>query len=408
MMAFGDIGPIWRSTIRHRAFGLLVLEVFVIFIVVGNILVTGRWFVDRVAIPTGHRQRDLVEVLVHRPATASVAQQHEREEAALRAIAGVEGIASVSSTQGDDQVVTPNLFWTEAGVSVGGERCGTVERTPEGVVAGWGVEGDVTLPEVIDLTVVDGQAFARERTGVVLITACFARALFGNTHVVGRTLLSNRYPAARIVGVVADVRMHVPYLHQTDVTAIYPGLADDGRQVRYLLKTAHGQAAAVRDEVGAALAPLLPPAGAMVDARLFAAGGPRMVHNARGTVEVFLVIGAAIALAALMGNVTLAALVVASRRRIIGIRRALGATRLDVFRTLWIETVIPGVVGSLLALPVTLLLVAKAGVVFTGLRLTVADVGVTLVVVGLVGIPAKLFPAYQATRVSPSEVGRTL
>ena len=51
---------------------------------------------------------------------------------------------------------------------------------------------------------------------------------------------------------------------------------------------------------------------------------------------------------------------------------------------------------------------AQGRVLFPGLRLTVADVGVTLFVVALVGVPAKVFPAFQATRVPPSEVGRAL
>jgi putative ABC transport system permease protein len=417
-MDLGDVGPVWRSTLRHRAFGLLVLEVVVIFIIVGNLLVTSRWFVTRVQVPTGHRQTDLVEVLVRRPSSsggtnpATVASQHQRELAALAALPGVAGVAPVSSTQGDDVMALPNLFWSEGSVPAGPSRCAGVERTPDGVVAGWAVEAGATLPEVIDLGFVEGGSFARlppdERARAVIVTACFARALFGEDQALGRTVLSNRYAPARIVGVVDDVRMHVPFLPQTEVTAIFPGLADDGRQVRYLVRTAPGRAGVVRDAAAAVLATLLPPVGGLIDARLFASGGPRMVRNAHGTVKVFLVIGGGIGLAALMGNITLAALVVASRRRIIGIRRALGATRVDVFRTLWLESLIPGVLGTLLGLPITMFLIAQASIVFPGLRLTLADVGVTLVLVALVGVPANIVPALQATRVPPSEVGRTL
>ncbi|HEX2657635.1 MAG TPA: FtsX-like permease family protein [Polyangia bacterium] len=411
MMVLGDIGPIWRSTVRHRAFGLLVLEVVVVFVVIANMLVTSRWFVDRVRIPTGHRENDLVDVLVRRPSqpgSVALVAQHQRELAVLANLPGALAVAPVSSTQGDDLIANPNLFWTGA-PPLGGEGCDGIERGPNGAVVGWGVEGGVTLPDVLDLQVVEGGSFSpvpeAEGAPSVLVTACLARALFGATNVVGRTLLSNRYPPARVAGVLGDVRMHVPFLPQTQVTAIYPGLADDGRQVDYLIRTAPGQAAAVRDAAAAALPPQ---AGGLVRARVFSAAGPRMVLNAYGSVKVFSVIGGGIALAALLGNVTLAALVVASRRRIIGIRRALGATRLDVFRTLWIETLIPAVLGSLIGLPLTLLMVSQGRVVFPGLRLTVADVGVTLFVVALVGVPAKLFPALQATRVPPSEVGRAL
>ena len=418
MMSLGDVGPIWRSTVRHRAFGLLVLEVVVIFIVVANLLVTGRWFVERVRIPSGHRERDLVDVLVRRPSApggtgrAAVVLQHQREIAAVRALPGVLGVAPVSSTQGDDSIVNPNLFWAEGATPAGADGCPGVERSPQGVVVGWGVEAGATLPEVVDLSFVAGGPWARlpdaEQAHAVIVTACLARALFGTTDVVGRTVLSNRYAPARVAGVISDVRMHVPFLPQTQVTAVYPGLADDGRQVNYLIRTAPGQADSVRAAAAAALARLQPPAGGLIKARVFSAAGPRMLYNAYGTVKVFLVLGGGIGLAALLGNITLAALVVASRRRIIGIHRALGATRLDEFRTLWIETLIPGVLGCLLALPLTVFLVAQAHIVFPGARLTMTDIGTTLFVVALVGVPAKIFPAFQAMRVPPSEVGRTL
>ena len=70
--------------------------------------------------------------------------------------------------------------------------------------------------------------------------------------------------------------------------------------------------------------------------------------------------------------------------------------------------IIPGVLGSLLGLPITMFLIGQASIVFPGLRLTLVDVGVTLVLVALVGVPANIVPALQATRVPPSEVGRTL
>jgi len=417
-VALGDVGPIWRSTVRHRAFGLLVLEVFIIFIVISNLLVTSRWFVDRVKIPTGHRETDLVDVLVRRPSASggidrpAVVARHQRELGALLGLAGVEGVAPVSSTQADDMIVAPNLFWTEGTEPMGSESCAGIDRSPEGVVVGWAVEAGPTLPEVVDLKFTAGESFSRlpadQSEHAVLVSACLARALFGDANVVGRTLLSNRYAPAQIVGVVEDVRMHVPFLPHTQVTAIFPGLADDGRQVDYLIRTAPGQAAAVRDGAATVLAKLLPSAGGLINARVFVPAGPRMVYNAYGTTKVFGVIGSGIGLAALMGNVTLAVLVVASRRRIIGIRRALGATRLQVFRELSIETLIPWALGSALGLPVTAFLIAEAGIVFAGLRFTVVDAGVTLALVALVGIPARIFPAIQATHVPPSEVGRTL
>jgi len=421
----GDMGPVWRSTRRHRAFALLVLEVGVNFVVIANLLILGRWFASRAQFSTGHRERDLVEVRVRRPSVAAEpggdrgipagSSSHAAEEAALRVLAGVVAVAPVSSMQSDDDWAIPDVFWAERegaparrepAIDRVASPCSDVERTPEGRVLGWAVEAGAALPAIADLRFIEGRAVAPGAAGVV-VSRCLAQALFGAAPAVGRVLHMPRRPAAPIAGVIEDVRMRSPLLYQTQVTALYGGDADDGRSVRYLVRTAPGAAPPVARAARSALAALVP-AGGLVDARVFVPTGPRLAQDAEGTVKVFVAVGGCLGLAALFGNGTVAAFSVAARRRGLAIRRALGATRGDIFRQLWIEAMIPTVMGCALGLGLTALLLTQSRALFPGLHLELFDAAATALALWSTAVPTRIIPALRSVRLTPAEAGRTL
>jgi len=423
----GDLGPVWRSTRRHRAFALLVLEVGVNFVVIANLVILGRWFASRAQFSTGHRERDLVEVRLRRPSGRGASEpggepraragapSHAAEESALRGLPGVVGVAPVSSMQSDDDWAVPDVFWTEGeggdptrepALAAARGSCSDVERTPAGRVLGWTVEAGAEFPAIADLRFLEGRAVGPGGSGVV-VSRCLAQALFGAAPAVGRALHTVRRPAARIVGVVDDVRMRSPLLDQTHVTALYVGAADDGRKVRYLVRTAPGAAEQVERTAPAALRGLIP-AGGLVTARTFAPTGLGVSEDAAGTVEVFLVVGGCLGLAALLGNVTVAAFTVAARRRSIAIRRALGATRGDIFRQLWIEAMIPTTMGCALGFGLTALLLTQSRRLFPGLQLGLADAAITGLALWSIAVPTRVIPALRSIRLMPAEAGRTL
>jgi len=413
----GDLGPAWRSTRRHRAFALLVLEVGVNFVVIANLVILGRWFGSPAQFSTGHRERDLVEVRLHRSGRAAggPAASHAAEESALRAMPGVLAVAPVSSMQSDDEWAVPDVFWSdgEAGrvtpkqvVDMFRHPCPGAESTSEGRLLGWVVEAGPEFPQIAELTFTEADPVASRRDGVV-VSRCLAEALFGPSPAIGRSLYTNRRGVTRIVGVVEPVRMRSPLLYQTEITALYVGDADDGRKVRYLLRTAPGAAEQVARTAPAALRGLIS-AGGVADARVFAPIGPGVAENGEGTVQVFFVVGGCLGLAALLGNVTVAAFTVAARRRSIAIRRALGATRADIFRQLWIEAMIPTVMGCALGLALTGLLLTQSRQLFPGLHLGLVDAAVTAFVLWSTAVPTRVIPALRSIRLTPAEAARTL
>jgi putative ABC transport system permease protein len=241
-----------------------------------------------------------------------------------------------------------------------------------------------------------------------VITRCLADGLFGGPdRALGKPLFSSRHAAARVVGVVEDVRLRSPFLYQSRVTAIFTAPPDDERHSRYVLRTAPGRAPEVRIAAERALARRTP--GGVHVARLFSGGGlVRVAANARGTVIMLLSFAGILGVCALLGNLAVAAFLVGDRRRLIGVRRALGATRGDIVLHLIVENLIPTQIGCLLGLGLTLLVLPGVQHRFTDLVLRPLDAAATFVLLSLGGVAAKILPALRAARIPPSEAGRTL
>jgi putative ABC transport system permease protein len=406
-----EVGPIWRSIRRHRAFSLLVLEVTTGFIIVANLIITIRWSLSIGLPPSGHREADVVEVVLRRPAGAPNAARGATADLgaarALAAIPGVRRVAAVSATQIDDRWAMPVVVWSVDTAGAGPSACPSVDRSDAGVVAGWAVEADASLAETIDLRFVEGAspgaptAFGAAES--VTITRCLRDTLFGGGNAFGKVLRSNRHPPARITGVVEDVRMREPLLYQTQVTAIFPLPAADERVGRFLVRADPGRAGEVR-RAAAALGGGDP--DQIVTARLFTLAGTLCSLIARGTAMLLGLVAASLGVVAILGNLAVAAFFVGDRRRVIGLRRALGATRWDILRYLLLENLLATQIGNALGLACTLLLLPGAQRRFAGLHLAFADVVGSALLLSLAGFIATLVPAWRATRISPSEVCR--
>lgn len=424
-LVFSDLGPIWRSIRRHRAFSLLVLEVTLGFFIVANLIITMRWYDSKGLPPSGHREQDLVEVTLRAPASRAPAAggAFAADAAALSALPGVRRVASVSATQIDDRWALPAVFWTDAterrgwaasveSVVAGGpaNACAGADRGADGTIAGWPVEADAALAETIDLRFVEGAAPGADPAGAgVIITRCLRDALFGGAPALGEMLHSTRHPPARITAVVEDVRMRVAFLFQTQVLAIYSAPVGDERSIRFLVRTEPGRAPEVRAAAMRVLATSsggAPDPDRLVSARLFSLQGTRSAVAASGTVAILGVVAGCLGVVSILGNLAVAAFFVGDRRRVIGLRRALGATRLDVLHYLLVENFLATQIGNALGLVLTVLFLPGAQKRFAGLHMSLADVLIAAAMLSLSGALATLIPAWRAMRIPPSEISR--
>jgi hypothetical protein len=221
------------------------------------------------------------------------------------------------------------VFWTDAPPVVPPSACAGVGRSAGGEVVGWTVETEPALVGAVDLVFVEGAfaegAFATAsgrgpESGApipsVVITRCLRDALFGGAPALGRTLHSNRFPPARIAGVIEDVRMRIPVLYHTQVTALFVAPAPDERVARYLVRVEPGRADAVAAAIPAALGGGDP--DHLVTAGLFTARRAGWARVGVGTVVILAATTAALGIVAILGNLAIAAFVVGERRRIIG------------------------------------------------------------------------------------------
>jgi putative ABC transport system permease protein len=190
------------------------------------------------------------------------------------------------------------------------------------------------------------------------------------------------------------------------VTALFVAPPPDERVNRYLVRTEPGRSAAVMAAAPAALGADDP--DRIVTTGVFGMDHTRSGSIAFGTVLILSAMTASLGVVAVLGNLAIAAFLVGERRRVIGVRRALGATRPDILGYLLLETLIPTQIGNLLGFVALVAMLPVAQKRFSGLRMEPADMLATALLLSLAGVAARLLPALRATRIPPSEASRSL
>ena len=105
----------------------------------------------------------------------------------------------------------------------------------------------------------------------------------------------------------------------------------------------------------------------IVTASMFGMSRTRSGAVAFGTVLILSAMTVSLGIVAVLGNLAIAAFLVGERRRVIGIRRALGATRPDILGYLLLETLIPTQIGNVLGFVALVAMFPVAQKRFSGL-----------------------------------------
>ncbi len=275
------------------------------------------------------------------------------------------------------------------------------------------IENDVTTGyfATMGVPLLEGRLFAAadgpDAEPVVILGRSLARRLWPDENAIGRTLLAAEdggTRAYRVVGVVGDVRaadlsMEGPGLE------IYRPTGQAGGRRWFLLARADGDPAALVPAVRGAVRtadPDLPanvrPMTAVVRENLLQWGIGSVFMGAFG--------GGALLLATL-GIYGLIAYSVAQRRREIGVRLALGATRGEIRRVVVGDGVRLAAVGVVIGLALAVALARAAAAALYGVQPfdPVALVAVAALFLG-VATAASLLPAERASRTDPIHVLR--
>jgi putative ABC transport system permease protein len=397
-----DPGPVLRTLRRQPAvFAMLVLEIAAGVATITALLLSASWYGLIGAQRSSFDEENLLLVSSYTPGgdEAAIVARQRADLARLRALPGVESATSVSLSILDGRWLYPALF-----------------RSPDSKRhgMGWPVFTDDAAPRTLGLRTIAGTLPAdegRDDGGApreAYMTICLAKALFGSpAAALGRTVTSDQNPPVRVRAVVQNATMRMPFMPFAGCVLYVAGGAPVGHEAQSFVRTAPGARDAVRLRVGAAFAGEAK-AHRWVEARTLDADDSQHVRVGRGLATFLSIFGALVGLIAQLGALAATSFLVAQRRRQIGIRRALGATKADIVAYFLVEGGFTMLMGSLLGLGGTVLLFLMMRPFFQGLAVDVGAIAAGLVLFWSATIAATLVPALSAARVPPSVASRSL
>jgi putative ABC transport system permease protein len=284
--------------------------------------------------------------------------------------------------------------------------------------------GDEHLLDTLGLRLVAGRNFRSDEVmvmgtqqavipPVVIVSKALADRLFPGGSALGKSFYAMGATPSTIVGIVE--RLHRQGASQWDKahagqSLIWPARPDDARGIYYIVRAKPGQLAAAMREAPKALYAqsrmrIIDPKDGIQD---YAQIRHRVFDSDRGMAILMGVISAVLLAITAAGIVGLTSFWVGQRRKQIGVRRALGATRHDILGYFLTENFLislaGAVLGTMLAIVFNLWMVTR----FEMDRMSMAYVGIGVLLLLLLGQAATLAPAVRASRVSPIEATRSV
>ncbi len=403
-----DILPILATLRRHKiTASLIVLEIALTCAIVCNAVFLISQRLQRMDLPSGVAQHELVQVQVvdigDRPDAKA---RGEEELAALRAIPGVKAVARINQLPFTDSSWNNSIFLSA-----------TQTQPTLNATMYFGVDVLKTLgTRLIAGRDFDPSEYVEYRDAirdpklaphVVVITRALAQKLWPGESALGKTIYFDPQTPLRVIGVVAGLIR--PSLaegeHAAQWSTVVPLRFSGGGS--YALRTDPGQ----RERVIAAAVTTLKK---LDTKRIFRQ--QRTLDDARAKffrsdrAMTGLLVGVIVALLLVtgLGIVGLASFWVAQRRRTIGVRRALGATRANILHYFQTENFLLAtigiVLGMALAYGINLLLMRH----YELPRLPWMYFPIGAVALWLIGQVAVLGPALRAAAVPPVVATRTV
>ena len=406
------IGPILSTLRRHKitAF-LLVVEIALTCAIVCNAVFLISQRLERMKMPSGVAEHQLVMVQVTN--TAPVKDAIARSAADLAALRRIPGVrkatlasqvpftnsSSNSSIKLDPKQKLPTLNATQY---MGEDLIGTFGVQ---LVAGRNFRPD----EYMDFdTVIHNMDLLRTRTPTVIITRPMAERLWPGQSPLGKQLYMGPI-SVRVVGVVKDLVRPSLFLgdNAAQWSMIFPLRRDVNDASRYVLRTDPND----RQRVMAAAVKVLrklDPHRIILEKKTFDQIRADFFRNDRAMAGTLLGVIIALLTVTALGIVGLASFWVAQRRRTIGVRRALGATRSDILRYFQTENFLLATIGialgMVLAWGINLFLMQH----YELPRLPWEYLPIGALALWLIGQLAVLGPALRASNVPPVVATRSV
>ena len=404
-----QIQPILAALRRHRLATLLIaLEIALACAVLCNasFLIATRW--QQARVHSGVDEDSLAVLTLEGYDPAHAVDLNARVLAGLRAIPGLESASVINAVPFGQHAGTAGITTDAAGQHFGGVvdfyvgGPGSFEALGVKVVA-----GQAPPPEAYQQTI---HSFLPD-DATVLVTRSLADHLWPGANPLGREFWVSRFHF-RVGGVLAHlVRQNGGEGGPATVewSVFVPAAPGKNLAGTYLLRAAPAQLPRVLRDARAAMAKVAPYAVVdLANSRTISDLREAYFRRDRTMSRLLLGVICALLLVTALGIVGLASFWVQQRRRQIGVRRALGATRGDILRYFQTENFLIVTLGVLLgtagAYAMNLALMQR----FELAHLPVGYLLVAAVVLWSLGQLAVLGPALRASRVPPVVATRSV
>jgi putative ABC transport system permease protein len=403
-----DILPILATLRRHKITALLiVLEIALTCAIVCNAVFLISQRVHRMDMPSGVAEHELVQVQVvdigDRPDAKA---RGEEDLAALRAIPGVKSVARINQLPFTDSSWNNSIFLSPI------QTQPTLNAT---------MYFGINVLQTLGTRLIAGRDFnpaeyaeyrdvlrdPKLTPPVVVITQALAQKLWPGESALGKTIYFDPQTPLRVIGVVAGL--------------IRPSLSEGENAAQWTtvvpLRFSGGGSYALRTDpeqrlqaINAAITALkaLDPKRIIRQQRTLDDARAEFFQADRAMAGMLVGVIVAVLLVTGLGIVGLASFWVAQRRRTIGVRRALGATRADILRYFQIENFLIVTLGILLGMALAYGLSLWLMAHYEMPRLPMSYLPMGAFALWLIGQLAVLGPALRAAAVPPVVATRTV
>jgi len=409
------VHPILAALRLHKAAVLLiVLQIALTLAIIANATFIIGQHIQRMNRPTGVDEKDLIRVSQQWPAApagddAAAIEQldvlQRTDLATMRNLPDVQDVAASTSI--------PLLGgYTTGDITLHASRTGIAVHVAY-------YYGDQHLRPTLGLQLIAGRDFeaneirhgrAHADSPVIIVSKPVADALFPSGNALGQTVYQDGNPAT-IVGVVE--RLQTP--SRSDSNWAYHSVLEpmrvDDAYAGYVIRARPGREQAAMREVSKALVAVNPmrlmpePWGG---AHAFSEIRAKAYRSDRGIVLLMSVIIVILLCVTAAGIVGLTSFWVDQRTRQIGVRRALGARRIDILHYFLIENLLIAGGGALLGALFSFGLNEWLMTHYEMTRLPVTCVALGVLVMLVLGQAAVLLPARSASKVPPVVATRSV
>jgi putative ABC transport system permease protein len=409
-----DILPILSTLRRHKLTAwLLILEVALTCAIVCNAVFLIGQRLERMEMPSGVAEHELLQIQVADVVTPANPYARVAEDVAvLRQVPGVISVASSnqvpfgnSSSNGNVRLDPTQPQRTLSATTYFGENLPKTLGTR--LVSGRDLESsDFVDADVAMKALSTGDA--KNLPSVTLITQTLAARLWPGQNPLGRIIYLAPTVGVRVVGVLDSlVRPNAYDESKAQYTMVVPLRMGAGKDQSYLIRCRAADRAHVMDAALAALKKI-DPQRVVTTKRSFDEVRRKFFQDDRAMAGILVGVIVALLVVTALGIVGLASFWVAQRRRQIGVRRALGATRRNILNYFQTENFLLATIGiglgMVLAYGINLFLMLH----YELPRLPAVYFPVGAVVLWLIGQAAVLGPALRAAAVPPVVATRSV